>query len=63
MDIRTISKLMKINNSITLSQAREIEKVLYNYNVNHGIIIVKGKINKKPKKTPNKKQVIMKRRD
>lgn len=63
MDIRTVSKLMKINSTITISHARDIEKLIYNYNVNHGFIIVKDKIKKTLKKKPKKTQIIMKRRD
>jgi len=55
MDIRTLKRIMKVNSTITVSQSKEIEQILLNYNVNEGNIIVKEKIKKKR----NKKQVVM----
>ncbi len=60
MDIRLLSKILKVNNTLTISHVKEIEQILINYNVNEGNIIVKNNFDKKPKKP--KKQVVMTKR-
>lgn len=62
MDIKTLSKLMKVNSTITISQAKMIEQILHSYNVNEGNIIVKQKIKPKRHKKHNKKQIVMRRK-